>query len=32
MTMFFRNSHREAYIKAMETMLNPYLALINKTF
>ena len=29
---FWGQKDREAYIKAMENMLNPYLALINKTF
>ena len=29
---FWGQKDREAYIKAMENMLNPYMALINKTF
>ena len=29
---FWGQKDREAYIKAMENMMNPYLALINKTF
>ena len=29
---FWGQKDREAYIKSMENMLNPYLVLINKTF